>query len=145
MRCSEQAKKCDFGKTEAESRELRIIDKIVYHAPAELREKLLREEKLTLTLVTRIVSSFESIKNQVQAIARDGSVPPNIMEIWKDNVNRVYQKPGNGSCYRCGQKNHYGNDQKCPARNKKCEKCNRMGHYAKVVVLHSRENSMDTI
>lgn len=73
MRCSEQAKLCDFGKTSAESRELRIIDKVIYYAPTELREKLLHEEKLTLEQLTRMVNSFESVKLQARAIVGTGS------------------------------------------------------------------------
>lgn len=68
MRCADQARRCNFGKTETESRELRIIDKVIYHAPAELREKLLQKEKLNLAQLTRIVNSFESIKLQSKAI-----------------------------------------------------------------------------
>lgn len=136
MRCNEQAKKCDFGKTEAESRDLRVIDKIIYHAPAELREKLLHEETLTLSQVSRIVNSFESIKQQVQAIAGNDNgetsvrVPPRSdQDVFRVSGNG---KSTSGSCYRCGQKNHYGNDQQCPARNKQCEKCRKFGHFARV-------------
>lgn len=73
MRCSEQAKRCDFGKTSAESRDLRIMDKVIYYAPPELREKLLHEEKLTLPLLTRMVNSYESIKLQARTIGGTGS------------------------------------------------------------------------
>lgn len=135
MRCNEQAKKCDFGKTEAESRELRVIDKIIYHAPVELREKLLHEETLTLAQVSRMVNSFESIKQQVQAIAGNGiGEAPVSQPSDQDKVNRIFGsgKPTSGACYRCGQKTHYGNDQQCPARNKQCEKCRKFGHFARV-------------
>lgn len=36
------------------------------------------------------------------------------------------------TCFRCGQQSHYGNDRECPARGRKCEKCHKIGHYAKV-------------
>lgn len=73
MRCADQAKRCNFGKTEAESRELRIIDKVIYHAPTELREKLLQREKLNLVQLTRVVNTFESVKLQAKAIEISGS------------------------------------------------------------------------
>lgn len=135
MRCTEKAKKCAFGKTEAESRDLRVIDKIIYHAPAELREKLLHEETLTMSQVSRIVNSFESIKQQVQAIAGNGNGDVTaVQRSDQDNVNRISGsgKPTSGSCYRCGLTNHYGNDKKCPARNKHCEKCRKFGHFARM-------------
>ncbi|XP_058837773.1 uncharacterized protein LOC131693710 [Topomyia yanbarensis] len=135
MRCTEQAKKCEFGKTEAESRELRIIDKIVFYAPMELKEKLLQEEELTLTKITKMVNSFESIKHQAQLIMITGNeTATKAMISDSTHVNRIQgnTKHLTGTCYRCGQKNHYGNDQQCPARGRKCEKCNKIGHFSKV-------------
>lgn len=138
MRCSEQAKKCEFGNTQAESRELRIIDKIVYHAPVELREKLLQEETLTLEKVTRMVNSYESIKHQAQVITETATSGLTKFRGFDsgDAVNRVEgtTKSSNtsGVCYRCGQRNHYGNDLRCPARGKKCDQCNKIGHFGKV-------------
>ncbi|KXJ73574.1 hypothetical protein RP20_CCG015562 [Aedes albopictus] len=73
MRCAEQAKRCNFGRTEVESRELRIIDKVIFYAPTELKERLLQKEKLTMAQLSRIVSSYESIKLQAKAI--ENTVP----------------------------------------------------------------------
>lgn len=136
MRCTDQAKKCEFGKTQAESRELRIIDKMVYHAPVELREKLLQEETLSLEKVTRMVNSFESIKHQAQTITETGPVKYGTLDT-KDGVNRIqgaakFPVSTTGVCYRCGAKSHYGNDLRCPARGKKCEQCYKIGHFSKV-------------
>lgn len=140
MRCTDQAKKCEFGNTQAESRDLRIIDKIIYHAPVELREKLLQEETLTLEKVTRMVNSFESIKHQAQVITETGTGTGGPTRYGsldsREAVNRIQgtakSSSVTGICFRCGQKNHYGNDLRCPARGKKCDQCNKMGHFAKV-------------
>ena len=40
-------------------------------------------------------------------------------------------KSGNDVCRYCGSKRHSGGEQ-CPARERKCNKCNKFGHYAKV-------------
>lgn len=137
MRCTDQAKKCEFGKTQAESRELRIIDKIVFYAPMELKEKLLQEESLTLTKVTKMVNSFESIKHQALVMTNadnETSTNPSMSDS-RDHVNRIQggmKHPSIGACYRCGQRNHYGNDPQCPAWGTKCEKCHKSNHFAKV-------------
>lgn len=33
-------------------------------------------------------------------------------------------------CTRCGRKEHYATDLKCPARNQNCQKCSKVGHFA---------------
>ena len=40
------------------------------------------------------------------------------------------KKNMNKSCFRCG--GSYPHDSECPAMNKKCEKCSRFGHFAKL-------------
>jgi transposase InsO family protein len=42
------------------------------------------------------------------------------------------RKQMKGNCYRCGTEGHYGSDPKCPAKGKKCSKCQGMNHFAKV-------------
>lgn len=32
-------------------------------------------------------------------------------------------------CIRCGSKNHKSNNMNCPAKNKRCIKCNFVGHF----------------
>ena len=34
------------------------------------------------------------------------------------------------SCYRCGSSNHIGSDTNCPAKDKQCNKCSKIGHFA---------------
>lgn len=136
MRCTDQAKKCEFGKTQAESRDLRIIDKIVYHAPVELREKLLQEETLSLEKVTRMVNSFESIKHQAQVITETGNnkrIKYGSLDT-KESVNQIQEATRRPftTCYRCGSKSHNGNGLRCPARGKKCDQCYKIGHFSNV-------------
>ncbi|XP_038122357.1 uncharacterized protein LOC119770844 [Culex quinquefasciatus] len=62
-RTLEVAQKCNFGTTLEESRSIAVIDKVILYAPVELKQQLLQKEKLTLDDVTRVVSSYESVKN----------------------------------------------------------------------------------
>lgn len=48
-----------------------------------------------------------------------------------NKLNTTFKHPGR-TCFRCGQQSHHGNDRECPARGRKCEKCHKIGHYAKV-------------
>ena len=47
------------------------------------------------------------------------------------------KKNMNKSCFRCG--GSYPHDSECPAMNKKCEKCSRFGHFAKL--CHTKQKS----
>lgn len=42
--------------------------------------------------------------------------------------DKPYKKP---RCYRCGSENHFGRDEKCPAKNAMCNVCGKLGHFAK--------------
>ncbi|KAI2646922.1 Gag-Pol polyprotein [Labeo rohita] len=50
------------------------------------------------------------------------------------NSEKNYKKGRRGTCTRCGR-NHDDRDQ-CPAKGKKCMKCNKVGHFA--AVCHSK-------
>lgn len=44
-----------------------------------------------------------------------------------EDINRITKMKG--ECFRCGHSGHYANDEDCPARDKKCEKCHLLGHF----------------
>ncbi|XP_065088042.1 uncharacterized protein K02A2.6-like [Ochlerotatus camptorhynchus] len=136
-RSLEVARKCNFGSTLEESRNIAVVDKIILFAPPELKEKLLQKESLTLDDVTRVVSSYEAVKYQSQQMkTASSSTERSAPSYWMDNGTNVCKIQGSsknptGECYRCGRKNHYGNDPKCPAKDQRCNKCNRIGHFYK--------------
>lgn len=61
-RSLEAARKCNFGSTLEESRNIAVVDKIILFSPPELKEKLLQKESLTLEDLTRMVSSYKAVK-----------------------------------------------------------------------------------
>ncbi|XP_058817505.1 uncharacterized protein LOC131680812 [Topomyia yanbarensis] len=82
LRWQDQANKCNFGKSAEESRSISVIDKVILFAPSELKEQLLQRDSLCLDEVTKIVTTYESVKqqhteistgfsNQMQKNARD--------------------------------------------------------------------------
>ncbi|XP_070572649.1 uncharacterized protein [Ptychodera flava] len=50
----------------------------------------------------------------------------------KQRVKGKRSSHSSNACYRCGQSGHYGKDPNCPARGKKCLKCNGADHFAAV-------------
>lgn len=68
------AKKCKFGQTVEEIRDIRVIDLIISFAPPELREKLLENTTLTLATALQKVKEHENIKDQSKKLQSAGSV-----------------------------------------------------------------------
>ncbi|XP_062714080.1 uncharacterized protein LOC134290880 [Aedes albopictus] len=129
LRCQEQSNKCDFGKSAEESRSISVIDKVILFAPSDLKEQLLQKDSLNIDEVTKMVSSYESVKHQARTIGSSGGVSENMAGLQSTSgVNRI--RPDARECTRCGRKGHYANDKNCSARNKECNKCKRIGHFA---------------
>lgn len=132
LRCQEQSNKCDFGKSAEESRSISVIDKVILFAPSDLKEQLLQKDSMNIDEVTKIVSSYESVKHQARAISCSTSgLSENIMlgQESTSGVNRIHPTTSK-ECTRCGNTGHYAIDTSCPARDKECNKCKRFGHFA---------------
>lgn len=130
LRCQDQANKCDFGKSAEESRSISVVDKVILFAPSELKEQLLQRDTLSLDDVTKIVTTYESVKQQARSMSIPTSSDSFSMAYESSsNINSVRQT-NNKECTRCGRKGHFGNDASCPAKGKECNKCRRIGHFA---------------
>lgn len=68
-RIQKGAERCTFGKDSKESRDIAIIDKVIMHAPGELREKLLSKETLALNEMIKIINAHQSVKYQTQQMS----------------------------------------------------------------------------
>lgn len=121
QRALNHAVKCQFGTSEQEARENRVIDLIISFAPTELREKLLYKKDLTLDLALKMCKAFEAIRYQAQQLA------PNAENTSAGFVNKTYER---GDCQRCGGAQHR-NVTDCPAYGKACDKCGFTGHFSK--------------
>ena len=51
--------------------------------------------------------------------------------------NKTHSKRSNARCHWCGSDDLHGK-RECPARNKKCTACDRVGHFAKVCLSKSK-------
>lgn len=131
LRVTDQASRCNFGKTKEESAEISVIDKIILLAPSDLKERLLEKEKLSLNELTKMVNSYSSVKFQAsQMQPQDQQLPLNAINKTRSQNNR-YTPKSTSECSRCGWRGHTANDQKCPAKNKVCDRCGKTGHFAK--------------
>ncbi|XP_055614510.1 uncharacterized protein LOC129760858, partial [Uranotaenia lowii] len=79
-RVQQKAETCNFGKTEMESNQIAIIDKIIKHAPEDIRRKLLEKADLTMDQVIRTIVSHQAIKYQVSQM---NSKPPSKTEVYQ--------------------------------------------------------------
>lgn len=80
--------------------------------------------------VTKVVTSYELVKQQAKSISLTGtssSVVPETTSL--SGVNKI-KHLSSKSCTRCGRSGHFANDASCPARMKECIKCKRVGHFA---------------
>lgn len=86
--------------------------------------------------MSKCINAHETIKYQSEQMilagpssSSNGSSNMNTVNYMKNNPNR-FGKRTLSECFRCGRKGHYATDEKCPAKNQKCQKCSKFGHFA---------------
>ncbi|XP_062554416.1 uncharacterized protein K02A2.6-like [Armigeres subalbatus] len=138
MRLKQQAADCGFDKYSPEVSsiltEITIIDVIVQGClSTELRRRILKEDQ-TLAEIEALGAMFECVDEQLKSLDKTNIIQPQ-EKIFRVTENR---NPGNKfednqlSCYRCGSKEHLSKSPNCPARNKTCRSCKRVGHFESV-------------
>ena len=133
-RLSQLAENCAFGDVKDEQIRDQFINKCRSH---NLRKKLLESGgTLALKRAQEIARAMEAAENQAKSIEHDfksgtGSV---------NTVGARRKTPNTGAtgkqstCFRRGKEGryHYGRDPMCKAGQASCNKCNKVGHFAKV-------------
>ncbi|UYV70824.1 K02A2.6-like [Cordylochernes scorpioides] len=111
------AENCNYGSLKEEM----IRDRIVVGVKnLQLSEKLQLEPNLTLERAIQAACQTECVKQQ-QTILRSTTT----------QAANKWSKPEKSGCIRCGaSKFHPYKD--CPAKEVKCHKCKKVGHFAKV-------------
>ena len=142
-RLKSQAVLCNFPDDDIAIRD-QVVDKCRSN---KLKRKLLEIGELTLDRAMTSARVQESIDRQMETLAINNHKEA-VNAVQKQNYSRRNgkskenkrhnktrsdtKKPARNECYRCGQTGHYGRDENCPARGKKCSKCNGDNHFAKV-------------
>ena len=118
---------CEFGTL----KELLIHDGIVFGIrDSSVRERLLRDAKLTLESATEKVRSAELTQIQLKQMAADKTTDESISAI---NTGKPSEKQPSKlpmiDCKFCGRR-HPRNKNLCPACGSKCQKCGLANHFA---------------
>ncbi|CAN7976724.1 unnamed protein product, partial [Ixodes persulcatus] len=103
----------------------------------KLRERLLRED-LTLEKAIQLGKAYEVLQAQNETL--DG--PRRVDTVDKKKRAEMHERkvqPTGKNCPKCDRKH---DPRKCPAYNKKCNKCHRMNHFA---VCCKTKSSVDEV
>ena len=100
-----------------------LIDRLICGIRDDtLRERLLRQKDLTLDKAIQMCKSAELISAQVTAIKPTDNAVMEVHQVENEHVIK--------SCKFCGGSHTYGKIH-CPAARKKCDTCDKIGHFAK--------------
>lgn len=129
LRLRTQAEKCGF-----KNKEEHLIDQVTEKCkPVDLRKKILEiGDSITLDQIISKANALEMITKQLEQF--ENSNQQRKIEINKIDSKRNYNKnpkktQNSKPCSRCGSNYHLSNDAKCPAKDKRCLKCDFMGHF----------------
>ena len=156
-----RSKSCEFG----DLTESLIKDRIVCGIPDNvLRERLLREQDLSLEKALTMCRAAETTKTQVKDLNEEKATghvhvvrqkqkqPKQKYVVNKKPEKKVERKQNfkfssnlkTDCCGRCDRKHEPG---KCPAMGKRCRKCDRLDHFAiccRTKVVNVVENDCET-
>ena len=132
-RLRQKAQSCEFGDAAAVDEQIRdqVISKCLSH---NIRRKLLEKGKiLTLHQLREIARVMEDSEKQARKIE---SAANEVNRVSVDSNGKGHPRVGGKQstvrCFCCGNVGHKANDKVCPARGKRCRKCNNLGYFEKV-------------
>ena len=150
----ELAVTCDFKENEEEAIRDRLVIGLL---DKDVSQKLQLEETLSLASAVDTEWHYELVKNQqqdqhsakVDAVGRDrrvsgrGNVPPANRQRGRGRGGRSGHAHHNTqqNCPRCGRK--LGEQETCPAKGKRCRKCNKLSHFAAVCRSSTNRREVD--
>ena len=125
-----------------------LRDRLVFGIrDAKVRERLLRETKLTLTKTDEICHAAESMMVQMKVVedvhdAAAVGIHPDSLE--KERPHNPEQRRTR-DCWNCGRKHEYHRKEFCPAYGNTCNKCHKLNHFASKCRGKSKPQPIRTI
>ena len=139
-----KAKTCGFGVL----KDSMVRDRIVLGVTSQrVRERLLREEELSLDTAVKICKAAEITQKQIKSFTHEDAGVNAVKgqkrhDGWKKKHST--QVPGEGEnyskCRNCGR-NH--KPRACPAWNQTCHECGKRDHYARSLCQVRRQKQME--
>ncbi|KAL7291197.1 hypothetical protein TKK_0015038 [Trichogramma kaykai] len=129
IRLRDQAEKCQFINQDEH-----IIDQITEKCNSvDLRKEILMvKDKITLDKIIRKANALEAVNRQIEGFTNKSSLNEND----QNTINKIHSVNSTRSkrmkidyCTRCGSKSHQADNKNCPAIDKRCNKCNFIGHF----------------
>ena len=144
IRLRQSSAKCKFLDEEDQIRG-QLIDGC---RDKRLRRRILEKGEITLPETIKIARTFELAALQeklYESSLNDVEDTQQVQKVstYKPNESKTTHYAANNSfrCYRCNNSGHKSNDTNCPAKDKKCRKCDLVGHFA--IVCKTKRNAKD--
>ena len=129
------AESCDFDTITPDEM---LRDRLVFGIrDSKVRERLLRESKLSLAKTDEICRASESMQSQMKIVGDLTEPEANKVEQpnWRKSKKTPRRRPQQGQgrrgkeCEKCGYQ-HQENLESCPAIGQECLKCGKRNHFA---------------
>jgi len=132
---------CQYGELKCKM----ICDRIVIGIrDSSLSEQLQMDPELTVERAKTIVRQREAVCEK-QCVFKGNRVEPSLFEAVSRTLHtkprRIYRSEGPKKCLRCGRNPPNPHDS-CPARDAKCNRCGKIGHFG-AVCLTKPLNTME--
>ena len=108
-----------------------------------VRSKALQEHGLTLNDILTYARTIETSEQQAVSMEQNNKDRITVNKVNKQSALKNTHSTGRKSklCYRCG--NEYPHQNTCPAMKIECNKCHKVGHFAKCCKSKSKRNHVN--
>ncbi|XP_058823888.1 uncharacterized protein K02A2.6-like [Topomyia yanbarensis] len=147
IRIRQQISECGVDKFEPSVSkiltDIMLTDTIVEGCVSdELRKQILQKDR-SLEEIEEIGKSLEGVQRQLKDFGSTREQLNQHERVYDIQAKRRYQPPNSKTtgdfqlksknseikCFKCGLFGHISTDTRCPARGKRCKRCNKPGHF----------------